>query len=96
MYTNQALWSAARYGVGVLLIVMSNGRYAVMDGLAERAGGRGPWPSFEQVDVVAIASAFGCPARRIETHAELIDTLDEVIPRLAERQQPLLVEVMLR
>jgi benzoylformate decarboxylase len=96
MYTIQALWSAARYRVGLLLIVMSNGRYAVMDGLAERAGGRGPWPSFEQIDIVAIAGALGCPARRIETHAELIAALDEVIPSLAERQEPLLVEVALQ
>jgi benzoylformate decarboxylase len=42
MYTIQALWSAARYGVGVLLIVMSNGRYAVMDGLAETAAAIAP------------------------------------------------------
>jgi benzoylformate decarboxylase len=96
MYTIQALWSAARYDVGVLMIVMSNGRYAVMDGLAERAGGRGPWPSFEQVDIVAIADALGCPARRIETHDELIAALDEVVPSLADRQEPLLLEVMLR
>ncbi|HUB75638.1 MAG TPA: thiamine pyrophosphate-dependent enzyme, partial [Solirubrobacteraceae bacterium] len=96
MYTIQALWSAARYGVGVLLIVMRNGRYAVMDGLAERAGGRGPWPSFEQVDIPAIAGALGCPARRIETHGELIDALDEVIPELAGRSEPLLLAVELR
>jgi benzoylformate decarboxylase len=96
MYTIQALWSAARYGVGVLLIVMSNGRYAVMDGLAERAGGRGPWPSFKQVDILAIAGALGCPARRIETHEELLAALDDVIPGLADRQEPLLLEVALQ
>jgi benzoylformate decarboxylase len=95
MYTIQALWSAARYDVGVLLIVMSNRRYAVMDGLAQRAGGRGPWPPFEEVDILAIAGALGCPAQRIETHEELIAALDAVIPTLAERQEPLLLEVAL-
>jgi benzoylformate decarboxylase len=95
MYTVQALWSAARYGVGVLLIVMANRRYAVMDGLAERAGGRGPWPGFDQIDIAAIAAALGCPARRIATHDELLAALDEVVPTLAERQEPLLLEVAL-
>ena len=39
MYAIQALWSAARYDVGVLLVVLANGRYAVMDALAQRRGG---------------------------------------------------------
>ena len=51
MYAIQALWSAARYGVGVLLVVLANGRYAVMDGLARRAGGAAAWPAFESVDI---------------------------------------------
>src|SRR5205823_6249630 len=34
MYAIQALWSAVQYRVGVLLVVMGNGRYAVLDGLA--------------------------------------------------------------
>ena len=45
MYAIQSLWSAAQYHVGALLIVMSNGRYAVMDRLARKqraARARGP------------------------------------------------------
>ncbi len=41
MYAIQALWSAARYDVGVLLVVMANGGYAIMDGLARRHGRSG-------------------------------------------------------
>lgn len=96
MYTIQALWSAARYAVGVLLIVMANGRYAVMDELARHAGGRGPWPSFEELDLATIATALGCPARRIVAYDELVEALDEVIPGLAQRTEPLLLEVALR
>ena len=44
MYAIQALWSAARYDVGVLLIVLANGRYAIMDALRRRHGGAGAWP----------------------------------------------------
>ena len=95
MYTIQSLWSAAQYDVGVLLIVMANGGYRVMDGLAKTHGGPGAWPSFENIDVSGLARAFGCPAVRVETHDELMQALDEVIPGLAERSEPLVLEVAL-
>ncbi len=94
MYTIQALWSAAHYGVGVLLIVMANGRYAVMDGLARARGGTAAWPAFEAVDIAGIARCFGCASVRIETHSELVGALDDVLPGLAGRQTPLLLEVV--
>ena len=40
-----------------------------------------------------LATGLGCPARRIVTHDELIGVLDEVLPGLAGREEPLLVEV---
>jgi benzoylformate decarboxylase len=94
MYAIQALWSAARYDVGVLLVVLANGRYAVMDGLARRAGGAAAWPAFESVDIGAIARGLGCPTVRVQTHSELVSTLDEVMPGLARRGEPLLVEAV--
>jgi benzoylformate decarboxylase len=93
-YAIQALWSAARYDVGVLLIVLANGRYAVMDGLARRAGGAAAWPGFEAVDIGAVARALGCPSVRVETHDDLIRVFDDVLPELASRQEPLLVEAV--
>jgi benzoylformate decarboxylase len=93
IYAIQAVWSAARYDVGVLLVVLANGGYAIMDKLAEDSGGAGPWPSFRGVDVSAIARGFGCPAVRVQSHDELERTLDAVIPRLATRSEPLLLEV---
>jgi benzoylformate decarboxylase len=41
LYSIQALWSAAEYGVGVVYLVLDNGGYAVMDRLAERHAGAG-------------------------------------------------------
>nr|BFE82862.1 hypothetical protein GCM10020093_054630 [Planobispora longispora] len=38
LYGVQALWSAAHYRVGALFVVLANGRYAVMDRLAEQSG----------------------------------------------------------
>jgi benzoylformate decarboxylase len=95
MYAIQSLWSAAKYDVGVLLIVMSNGRYAIMDRLAHDAGGAGAWPAFEGVDITGMAERLGCPARRLSSYDELIATFDEVLPGLAGRREPLLLEVVI-
>jgi benzoylformate decarboxylase len=96
LYAIQALWSAARYGVGLLVIVLANGSYAVMDALARDAGGSGAWPRFDNVRIATIADGLGCPARRITGHDELLAALDEVLPTLASRETPLLLEVAVR
>ena len=95
IYAIQALWSAAQYGVGVLLIVMANGRYAVMDSLAQAVGGTAPWPGFGSVEIAGIAKCLGCPSIRVEDYDELVRTLDDVLPDLAGRQEPLVLEVAL-
>jgi benzoylformate decarboxylase len=93
-YAIQGLWTAARYDVGVLLVVLANGRYAIMDALAHRQGGAAPWPGFESVDIGGLARALGCPSVRVETHEDLIRILDEVMPELVARREPLLVEAV--
>ncbi|MDA2803058.1 thiamine pyrophosphate-dependent enzyme [Nocardiopsis suaedae] len=93
LYQVQALWSAARYGAGVLFIVLSNGRYAVMDRLAERHGGKAPWPDFSQVSVAALARGLGCPARTATTAAEVDAELDALLPGLRERTEPVVLDV---
>jgi benzoylformate decarboxylase len=93
LYSIQALWSAAHYRVGALFVILANGGYAVMDRLIEKEGGSPLWPSFPEVDIAGLAAAFGCPARRIATQEELDGALDEVVPGLADRDEPLLLEV---
>jgi benzoylformate decarboxylase len=95
MYTIQSLWSAVHYEVGVLLIVMANGRYAVMDRLASAHGGAGAWPAFDTIDIAGIARCLGCASVRIETHDELLATFDDVLPGLATRTEPLVLDVAL-
>ena len=92
MYSIQALWSAAQYGAGALFVIFSNGGYAIMDRLAEMQGGTAPWPGF-RVDVSGLARAFGCPARTVRDHDELLQAVDELVPGLADRDEPLLLEV---
>ena len=94
IYGIQALWTAAHYGVGVFFVILSNGGYAIMDRLAERQGREPPWPSFD-VDVAALARAFGCPAERITTHDALVRALDDIVPTLAARSEPVLLDVVI-
>jgi len=98
IYGIQALWSAAHFRIGALIVVLANGRYAIMDRLAERhAGGPGaarvPWPAFPEVSLSAMARSFGCPAIRIDTHDRLVAVLDEIVPDLASRTEPLLLDI---
>jgi benzoylformate decarboxylase len=92
LYGIQALWSAAQYDAGALFVILSNGGYAVMDRLVEQQGGTGPWPAVD-VDVAGLSRSFGCPARTIDAHDELLAAFDEVLPSLGERREPLLLEV---
>ena len=94
LYAIQALWSAARYEVGVIFVVLANGGYAVMDRLAEAQDEAAPWPGFGTIDIAAIARAQGCPAKHVETHAELEEALDEALDGIGERSEPLLLEVV--
>jgi benzoylformate decarboxylase len=93
LYSIQALWSAAYYRAGAVFVILVNGGYAVMDRLAEQVGGDAPWPSFGDVDVAAIAEGFGCAVRRIESHHELLQVFDDVIPHAGTRDEPILLAV---
>ena len=92
LYSIQSLWSAAKYGSGALFVILANGGYAIMDRLAEQAGGSPPWPGFA-VDVAGLARALGCEARNLNDYDELLEVLDDVLPGLGDRGTPLLLEV---
>jgi benzoylformate decarboxylase len=72
---------------------MANGRYAIMDKLAADTGEPAPWPAFDTIDIAAIARALGCEAIRVESHIDLLARLDDVLPALAQRDTPLVLEV---
>ena len=93
IYGVPVVWSAAHYGIGALFVVLSNERYAVMDRLVERHGAEGPWPAFAEVELATIARGFGCPAERITTHDGMLSALDEAVPTLADRDEPLVLDI---
>ena len=93
LYSIQALWTAVRYRVGALIVVLANGGYAIMDRLMELEGGSSPWPGFPEIDFAALARAFGCPAEEVATPDELERCLDKVVPGLDGRDEPLVLVV---
>ena len=92
MYMIQSLWSAARYRAGVLFVVLANGGYRVMDALARDTGRPAAWPAFEDIDFVALAHGLGCEATSVSTYDALIRVLDEQLPTIGARVDPLLIE----
>jgi benzoylformate decarboxylase len=95
LYQIQALWSAVQYRAGACYVILSNGGYAVMDLLTDQHGGKAPWPHVD-LDIAALARDFGCCARRVSEHEELLVELDSVIPTLAARKEPLLLDVVVQ
>ena len=89
MYSIQGLWSARHYQVGALFIILNNGRYAVMDRLAEKSGSAEPaWPPFDEIDFVDLSQSLGGSATRLSDYATLRRTLEEIVPTLATRIDP--------
>jgi benzoylformate decarboxylase len=94
IYCIQALWTAARYGVGVVFFVMDNAHYLVMERLTAQRG-KAPWPSLAGVSVDGLANAFGVPAVSVGTTEALTELLDGVLPGLRDRHEPLVVNIEL-
>lgn len=93
-YSIQSLWSAAFYNVGVLFVIMNNGSYSIMDRLAEKQNYRRKvWPDLSSIDIAKLAEGFGCKSYKIDNYDQLIDTFDEVIPRLQNLASPLLFDI---
>ena len=94
LYQIMSLWTAARYRVGVVVLVLANGGYAIMDRLAEHSGGLGPWPRLDGIDIAGLARAQGVEAECIETHAGLVARLDALVAGAAGRRSPVLLEIV--
>jgi benzoylformate decarboxylase len=92
LYAIQALWSAAEYDADLLVIVLNNGGYAALKGIAKKQDiGRIDGVDIGHMDFVAIAEAQGCHAERCEDGTELSSCLEELL----RRKGPRLLEVIL-
>jgi benzoylformate decarboxylase len=94
MFGLQGLWSAARYQVPAMFLVMNNGEYRTLkDSLAEFYG-PGPHPGIElgRRDWTKAAEFFGVAARRVTSDADL----RVLVASAASLTAPLLVDVPVR
>ena len=100
LYTIQSLWTMAREGLDVTVIILNNRSYSVLNMELGRVGAEAPGPRAKRMldlrdpdlDFVAISEGFGVPAARAETGEELSTLLQTALaqpgPRLIEAMIP--------
>ncbi|MEV4707878.1 benzoylformate decarboxylase [Actinoplanes sp. NPDC049316] len=89
-YAVPALWSAARHGVPVTVVVLRNDRYAVLEDYCDFLGLSGvPGLQVPGIDAVSLAGGYGVPAVRAEGAGEL----DAALRQALAGSGPALVEV---
>ena len=79
MYTNQALWTMAREGLPITVVLLANARYAILQTEMQRAGVADLGPvgrslttlSGPPIDWAGMAQALGVPVGRCRTNGEL-------------------------
>jgi benzoylformate decarboxylase len=97
MYAPQALWTAARYRLPITYVVPNNTSYAILKSgmlsLGLESAKRGIYPGMDlvapEIDYVALATAMGVRARRVEKPGELRAVLAEAVAHAG----PCLVDV---
>jgi acetolactate synthase-1/2/3 large subunit len=83
MYTAQALWTQARYGLDVTTVILSNRAYAILQVEMQRIVAERPGPratsmlelSGPELDFAALATAMGVESARASTAGELARAL---------------------
>lgn len=92
MYSIQALWSAARYGVNVVFVVVNNSGYSILKGFRDAigAGDKVPGLDVPDVDFVSVAKGLGVDGERVTAPGDLGPALKNALG--AER--PYLLEVV--
>jgi len=99
MYTLQSLWTMAREGLDVTVVVLANGSYNILRGELTNVGVRNPGPRAvdmlslrrPDLDWVSLARGMGVEAARAKTCEELVKGLNAGL----RSQGPYLIEVVL-
>jgi acetolactate synthase I/II/III large subunit len=101
MYTIQSLWTMAREGLDVTVVIFNNRSYAILNIELQRVGadgGGGPKARSQldlegpNLDFVKLAEGMGVPAVRVDTGESFADALDRALaepgPHLIEALVP--------
>lgn len=73
LYTCQALWTAAQKKAPVIVLVLNNGGYTVLEECGDYLGVGHDLPGMKApgIDMVELAESFGVPAFRVEKYVDL-------------------------
>jgi acetolactate synthase-1/2/3 large subunit len=100
MYTIQSLWTMAREGLDVTVVIFNNRSYGILNIELERVGAQAGGPESKaqldlagpNLDFVKIANGLGVPSVRVETGEHLVDALERAVaepgPHLIETVIP--------
>ena len=79
-YSVQALYTAARHRLPLLVVVPDNREYAILKSFAVQEKTEGlPGLDLPGLDLIAIAQGFGCTARRVERPEEVAGAVREAL-----------------
>jgi benzoylformate decarboxylase len=99
MYTFQALWTAARYGIAARFVICNNKRYRILDNNIERYWNERDIPvhgypgsfdlSHPEIDFPALAGSLGVSALRVDKPAQV----EDAVSRMLTHQGPFLIDL---
>jgi benzoylformate decarboxylase len=92
MYSNQALWTAARYGVNVLFLIVDNQGYYILKGFRDslNLGDTVPGLDVPGLDLVKVAAGMGVEGEIVEE----ANALPDALKRGLRKGQPYLINVI--
>lgn len=86
-----ALWTAARYRIPVVFVILNNGTYGALRRFARSLdSGETPGLDVPNIDFVKISEGYGVPAERVDSEAELKSALH----RAFDADGPVLIEAI--
>ncbi|MFD0884606.1 thiamine pyrophosphate-binding protein [Streptosporangium algeriense] len=101
MYTIQALWTAARYGIAAKFVICNNRRYRLLDlnieqYWREQGVGARPHPaafdlSFPDISFSGLAGSLGVAAHRVEK----VEETEEAVARMLAHEGPYLIDLVI-
>lgn len=89
MYTNQALWTAAHYNLGVVFVIINNASYRILKqrthALKGTSAHTGRYVGMDlerpRIDFIGLAKALGVPGERVEKAPEIGPALSRALAR---------------
>ena len=90
-YGITALWTAARYGVPVVIVILKNGTYGALRWFTEILdAGETPGLDVPGIDFVRIAEGYGVQATSVSTAKDFVEALDDALAG----SRPVVIEVL--